>query len=88
MLVSSGHNDDINWFQYRAEFFGQVQRIEWDKDTMFAALPNDTAGWLLNRNYARLMTDEEIEQYTSPPPAAAEPPAEVKPPRPKKGDST
>ena len=38
MLHSSGSNDDINWFQYRADFFGQVQRIEWDADTMFAAL--------------------------------------------------
>jgi hypothetical protein len=84
MLVSSGSNDDINWFQYRAEFFGQVQRVEWDAGTMFAALPNDTAGWLLNRGYARLATDEEVEQHTSPP-VEAEPQAEK--PRPKKGEA-
>jgi len=83
MLISSGSNDDIQWFQYRADFFGQVQRIEWDQGTMFAALPYDTAEWLIRNGYARPMTEEEVEQYTSPP-AAAEPPAVVKPPRPNK----
>jgi len=86
MLHSSGSDGDIKWFQYRPEFFGQVQRIEWDHDTDFAVLPADTAGWLLQRGYARPMTDEEIEQYTSPP-EAVEPQAEAaKTPRPKKGD--
>jgi len=85
MLVSSGSNDDIKWFQYRAEFFGQVQRIEWDHDTDFAALPDDTAGWLLHRGYARLATDEEIDKHTSPPETVEIPP-ETPAVKPKKGD--
>ena len=86
MLHSSGHNDDIHWFQYMPSFFGQMVRIEWDADTMFAALPNETADWLIRNGHARPMTDTEMEKYTSPP-AAADPPAETpKTSRPKKGD--
>jgi len=86
MLHSSGSNDDINWFVYRPSFFGEVVRLEWDAGTMFAALPSDTAGWLIQNGHARLMTDEEVERYTSPP-EAVEPPVEAaKKPRPSKGD--
>ena len=87
MLHSSGSNDDIQWFKYMPNFFGQAVQVEWDADTMFAALPNETADWLIRNGHARLMTDEEVEQYTSPPREAAETPAETaKTSRPKKGD--
>ena len=47
MQVASGKGADSQWFDYRPSFFSDPVRIEWDKDTMFAALPADTAGYLL-----------------------------------------
>ena len=86
MLHSSGSNDDIQWFKYMPSFFGQAVQVEWDAGTKFAALPNETADWLIRNGHARLMTEAEVEEYTSPP-AAVEPPAEAaKKPRPSKGD--
>jgi hypothetical protein len=82
MLVSSGKNNDTQWFDYRPEFFQPVVRVEWDSDTMYVALPVDTANYLLGRGYARAMTDAEIEEYTSPPKPEPEPPARKS----KKGD--
>lgn len=80
MLLSSGNNGDTQWFDYRPSFFGPVVRVEWDADTKFAELPEQTAGWLIHNGYARVMTDEEVEEYTSP----SEPPVEASS-RPNKG---
>jgi len=82
MLHSSGSNDDIKWFEYMPTFFGQSVRVEWDADTMFAALPHETAEWLIRNGYARPMSEAEMEEYTSPPPPVESP---VEKPRPKKG---
>jgi hypothetical protein len=65
MQVVSGHNKDTQWFTYMPSFFGQPIRIEWDRDTMFAALPSDVANYLIGRGYARLMTDAEIAEYNT-----------------------
>ena len=78
MQIASGKGVDSQWFDYRPSFFSDPVRIEWDKDTMFAALPADTAGYLLSRGYARPMTESEVEAYTAP---APEP---VPAPKPKK----
>jgi hypothetical protein len=67
MQAVSGSSEDTQWFDYRPGFFTPVIRVEWDKGTMMAALPSDVAGYLLDKGYARPMTDVEIEQYTSPP---------------------
>jgi hypothetical protein len=85
MLVTSGRNNDTQWFDYMPGFFSQVTRVEWDADTMFAALPDDTATFLLSRGYARAMTEAEIEAYTAPAPVKEDPPPK---PRPKKGDQS
>jgi len=74
MRYASGQGSDTQWFDYRPAFFGDIVRVEWDKDTMFAALPKDTANYLVKHGYARPMTEQEVEEYTSPP-ATAEPPA-------------
>jgi len=66
MLVVSGQGHDTQWFDYVTNYFAQPTRVEWDKGTMFAVLPSDTAGFLMTRNYARLMTEAEIEEYTAP----------------------
>ena len=68
MQVASGAGPDSQWFDYRASFFGDPIRVEWDKDTMFAALPSDTANYLLKQGYARPMTESEVEAYTAPAP--------------------
>jgi hypothetical protein len=66
MLAKTGTSDDYQWFSYRPSYFAPVTRVEWDTGTMFAALPVDTADYLVSRGFARLMTDEEIEAYTAP----------------------
>jgi hypothetical protein len=67
MQVASGKGADSQWFDYRTTFFGPVIRVEWDLDTMYAALPSEAAGYLLAHGYAKPMTDAEIEAYTAPP---------------------
>ena len=69
MQVKSGEGGDSQWFDYRPSYFSDPVRVEWDKDTMFAALPSDTAGFLLARGYARPMTKAEVEAYSEPAPA-------------------
>ena len=80
MLVASGKTVDSQWFDYRPDYFMPIVRVEWDADTMFAALPSETAGYLLSNGYARPMTDAEVEEYTKP---AAAPPPPVAKPKPK-----
>ena len=81
MQVASGTGPDSQWFDYRTTFFGDTMRVEWDKGTMFAALPSDTASYLLKQGYARPMTESEVEAYTAP--AEPVPPP---PPKPRKRD--
>jgi hypothetical protein len=71
MLVVSGHNGDVQWFDYRPSFFGQIIRVEWDRSTKYALLPNDVVGFLLARKYARVMSPEEIAAYTAQAPVPA-----------------
>jgi hypothetical protein len=66
MLKKSGEDADYQWFNYKPSYFSPPTRIEWDTGTMFAALPADTAAYLVFHNYARLMTEAEIEAYTAP----------------------
>jgi len=80
MQVVSGQGTDSQWFEYRPSYFSAPVRVEWDKDTMFAALPADTAGFLLTRGYARPMTEAEVEAYTAPAKTPEPPPA----PKPRK----
>lgn len=72
MLVVSGSGPDTQWFDYRPAFFQPIIRVEWELGTMFAALPDDVAGYLLSHGYARAMTEAEIEEYTAPPEPAPE----------------
>lgn len=67
MLAVTAKGADSQWFDYKPTYFGEVTRVEWDADTMFAALPAETAGYLLSHGYARRMTEAEIEAYTAPP---------------------
>ena len=78
MQIVSAKGTDSQWFEYRPTFFADPIRVEWPDDTMFAALPPDTAGYLLNHGYARPMTEAEVEAYTAPakepdPPPVAKP---------------
>jgi hypothetical protein len=77
MQVVTAKGPDSQWFDYLPTFFGAPVRVEWPDDTMFAALPTETAGYLLNHGYARPMTEAEVEAYTAPakPP---EPPPQLK----------
>jgi hypothetical protein len=91
MLVSSGQNDKVQWFEYRPSYFGDIIRVEWDAGTMNAALPEDVASYLLGNGYARAMTDDESKAYDGPAEGTESAPVpEDKPepvPRPKrKGD--
>lgn len=90
MLVTTGETDDSQYFEYRPAFFGPVVRVEWDKDTMFAALAADTADNLVFNGYARPVSDPEVEAYTEPAPAELPPPppAPEAPVRTKKGDKS
>ena len=73
MLLASGESGDIKWFSYRPTYFGDIIRIEWDKDTMIVDIPSDYAGYLVSHGYARKLTDEEIEAYTAPAEKVEEP---------------
>lgn len=66
MLVKGRQGEDSQSFEYRPSYFGQSTRVEWDTGTAFAALPAETAAYLVSHKYARLMTEEEIEAYTAP----------------------
>jgi hypothetical protein len=66
MLRKSGQSEDSQWFDYKPSYFSPPTRIEWDTGTMFAALPAETAAYLVFNKYARPMTEEEIEAYTAP----------------------
>ncbi len=66
MQVVSGQSDTTKWFDYSPGYFLPTVRIEWGADTMFVVLPNDVAHYLLSHNYARAMTEDEIEDYTKP----------------------
>jgi hypothetical protein len=78
MQVATGRGTDTQWFDYRPAYFADPVRIEWPSDTMFAGLPPDAAGYLVNHGYARPMTEAEVEAYTAPakepdPPPVAKP---------------
>jgi hypothetical protein len=66
MLAKSGQGEDSQWFDYKPSYFSPSTRIEWDTGTMFAALPAETAAYLVNHRYARPMTEAEVEAYTAP----------------------
>lgn len=85
MLIASGETDEIKWFSYRPTYFGEIIRIEWDRDSMVVDVPSEYAGYLLTHGYARTMTSEEIEAYTAPAEKAAEP---EKPPAPQPKSTT
>jgi hypothetical protein len=75
MLVSSGENDSSQWFEYRPSYFGEIIRVEWDKNAMgAAALPEDVANYLLGNGYARAMTDTEAKAYDGSVEADSRPP--------------
>lgn len=86
MLVVSGSGPDTQWFDYRPAFFQPIIRVEWELGTMFAALPDDVAGYLLSHGYARAMTEAEIEEYTAPPEPAPESVSAPEARKAKKGD--
>lgn len=71
MLVRSGQTEDSQYFDYRPSFFGDIVRVEWDLDTMEAALASDAAEYLINHGYAERL---------SPEPEPAEPPLVVEEP--------
>ena len=66
MQIVTAKGSDSQWFEYRPTFFSEPIRVEWPDDTMFAALPSETAGYLLTHGYARPMTEAEVEAYTAP----------------------
>lgn len=59
MLVSSGNDGDSQWFDYRPSFFGDVVRIEWEHDTMEAALEKSAAEYLIKHGYAKRVSPEQ-----------------------------
>jgi hypothetical protein len=66
MLVVTGHDEEVQWFDFVVDYFAEVTRIEWDTGTMFALLPAETANFLLAHRYARELTAAEVDQYTAP----------------------
>jgi hypothetical protein len=83
MLHKSGEGEDSRWFDYVTHFFGDPQRVEWEKDTMSVVLPAQTADYIVKNKWARLMTEPEVQAYNRLGNEPAAPPA----PQPKKGDS-
>lgn len=67
MLVRTAVGHDTQWFEFKASYFAQPTRVEWDKNTMSVALPEDVSAYLLRNGYARRMTEAEMEAYTAPP---------------------
>lgn len=61
----SGEDDESRWFDYRPGVLSPVTRVVWDKGTMIAVIPADTAEFLINRGYARLMTASEVEAFNA-----------------------
>ena len=67
MLVSTNHDTDIKWFDFKMTYLppAPVTRIEWDIDTMDVVLPVEVANWLIKNGYARLMTASEARTYNN-----------------------
>ena len=58
MLVVSGRTEDSQFFDYRPSFFGDIVRVEWDLDTMEAAINHTVADYLINHGYAIRLSPE------------------------------
>jgi hypothetical protein len=82
MLVASGQNDEIKWFEYRPTFFGATIKVEWEKETMNAVLQAEVANYLIDKGYARLMKASEVTAYNK----QFEPKEEPRESRKSKGD--
>jgi hypothetical protein len=79
MLLKSGEGDDSQWFDFHMVGHGEPPlRIEWRKETMNAVIPENIAKFLVDRKYARAMTDEEVRAIEP------EKKEEEPPPKPKK----
>lgn len=68
----SGQGPDSQWFEYRPSFFGDIIRVEWDKDTMLADLPSEAANYLIKNGYARPSTAAVAALVSEPPEDASE----------------
>ncbi|MEY9235395.1 hypothetical protein ABIF78_007718 [Bradyrhizobium japonicum] len=65
MLVKTGEDEraNVRWFAYRPRFFGDIIRIEWERNTMSVVLPVDVANQLIDRGYAVPMIEREVRDY-------------------------
>jgi hypothetical protein len=66
MLVSGGHDDEIQWFEFKTNYMSTaIYRVEWEVETMFVVIPTETANWLIKSGYARPMTVPEARAYNN-----------------------
>jgi len=63
MLLNSGSNDKVQWFDYRPTIYDTRVRAEWPLGTMAATVPQPIAEVLLEGGYARIMTLDEARSY-------------------------
>lgn len=65
MFHISGQDEDSQWFDFRPGYFMDITRVQWEKDTMGALLPTETAEVLVRNGYARFMTAAEADAHNA-----------------------
>lgn len=63
MLRGSIEEEGVSYFRYHPDFTSAPVEIRWEED--IAVLPADVAKALVSRNYARNLSQEEVENYNT-----------------------
>lgn len=51
-----------SWFEFKASFDAEPVRVEWPNDQPVVLFPQDITAVMLRKKYARLPTEDEVEQ--------------------------
>jgi hypothetical protein len=85
MLVKTGEDEEIQWFDFHLGYFEPVTRIEWDVGTSQAELPFNMARYLIEHKWARqVQRSEPPVQLENVEEVQAAPPSEDVAPQPQK----
>lgn len=77
MLKSTNTDGNITWLNYKTTFTGPTIRVEWKAGEDLAILPENVAKGLVRLQYARNLSQDEVDQinaaYAESPPTPLEP---------------
>lgn len=62
-LRSSGRNTEHKWFDFKRTAVSDAVRVRWRIDDAIVVIEASTAVYLVKKNYARHVTDEEVRKW-------------------------